>query len=227
MAKHANKGNSKGGGKQKSQSVKAQPGKAQPGKAQPGKAHSGKTQQQPADRIWTPSNMLSFLRILLVIPFAILLEDAYANQLLLGAICLLAYATDLLDGWIARTFEGESKLGRIIDPLADKIYITVAVIMMVVLEMLPVWFVLVVVLRDLIIFAGGMHLKSRTGILVQSNWLGKATVVAIGFTLLATIFHDGGRNMPQQVLMIISLALIVVSLYKYGERYLDLMRKHG
>ncbi len=182
---------------------------------------------QPADRIWTPSNMLSFLRVLLVIPFAMLLENAYANQLLLGAICMVAYATDLLDGWIARKFEGESKLGRIIDPLADKVYITVAVIMMVVLEMLPLWFVVVVILRDIIIFAGGMHLKKRTGILVQSNWLGKATVVAIGFTLLATIFHDGGRNTAQEVLIVLSVALIVVSLYKYGERYFDLLRKQG
>jgi len=184
-------------------------------------------QQTPSDRIWTLSNMLSFLRMLLVIPFAMLLEHAYVNQLWLGAICMVAYATDLLDGWIARKFEGESKLGRIIDPLADKVYIIVAVVMMVILEMLPLWFVLVIVLRDVIIFVGGMHLKKRTGILVQSNWLGKATVVAIGLTLLATIFHDGGRNMTQEVLIVISVALVVVSLYKYGERYFDLMRKHA
>lgn len=184
-------------------------------------------QTMASERIWTPSNMLSFLRMLLVIPFAMLLENAYANQLLLGAICMIAYATDLLDGWIARKFEGETKLGRIIDPLADKVYIIVAVVMMVIFEMLPLWFVAIVVLRDLVIFAGGMHLKQRTGILVQSNWLGKATVVAIGFTLLAAIFHDGGRNMPKEVLIVISVALIVVSLYKYGERYFDLMRKHG
>jgi CDP-diacylglycerol--glycerol-3-phosphate 3-phosphatidyltransferase len=186
-----------------------------------------KQQQAATDRIWTPSNMLSFLRVLLVIPFAVLLENAHANQLWLGAICMLAYATDLLDGWIARKFEGETKLGRIIDPLADKMFITVAVIMMVVLEMLPLWFVLVVVLRDVIIFVGGMHLRKRTGILVQSNWLGKAAVVAIGFTLLATIFHDGGRNTVQEVLIVLSVALIVVSLYKYGERYFDLLRKHA
>ncbi|MDT8324400.1 MAG: CDP-alcohol phosphatidyltransferase family protein [Bacteroidota bacterium] len=191
------------------------------------KKRAGKAKSTPSDRIWTPSNMLSFLRVLLVIPFVMLLENTYANQLWLGAICMIAYGTDLLDGWIARKFEGESKLGRIIDPLADKLFITVAVLAMVILELLPLWFVVLVVLRDVIIFIGGMHLRQRTGILVQSNMLGKATVVAIGLTLLATIFHDGGRNTVQEVLIVLSVALIVVSLYKYGERYRDLLRRHG
>jgi CDP-diacylglycerol--glycerol-3-phosphate 3-phosphatidyltransferase len=182
---------------------------------------------QAPDRIWTPSNMLSFLRVLLVIPFAMLLEHSYANQLLLGAICVVAYITDLLDGWIARKFDGESKLGRIIDPLADKVFITVAMLMMMVYEMLPVWFVLIVVLRDVVIFLGGMHLKKRTGLIVQSNMLGKAAVVAIGFTILSVIFDDGGRNTTQQVLMVLSLGLIAASMYMYGERYFKLLAKQG
>ncbi len=182
---------------------------------------------QLPDRIWTPSNMLSFLRVLLVIPFALLLQDVHQNQLLLGAIALIAYATDLLDGWIARTFEGESKLGRIIDPLADKIFIIVAVVIMVAEHLLPLWFVLVVVARDVIILFGGLHLRSRTGITVQSNMLGKATVVSIGLVLMAAIFSDGGRDTLFTMLMLISLGLIVASLYMYGERYVKLLRAHG
>lgn len=179
------------------------------------------------ERIWTPSNMLSFLRVLLVIPFAMLLRDVHENQLLLGAIALIAYATDLLDGWIARTFEGESKLGRIIDPLADKMFIIVAVVVMVAEELLPLWFVLVVVARDLIIMLGGLHLRKVTGITVQSNMVGKAAVVSIGLVLLAAIFSDGGRDTLFTMLMLISLGLSVASLYMYGERYVTLLRSHG
>lgn len=182
---------------------------------------------QPPDRIWTPSNMLSFLRVLLVIPFALLLQDVHENQLMLGAIALLAYASDLLDGWVARTFEGESRLGRIIDPLADKIFVVVAVIIMVSEELLPLWFVLVVVARDLIILLGGLHLRSRTGITVQSNMVGKAAVVSIGLVLLAAIFSDGGRDTLFTMLMVVSLGLITASLYIYGERYVKLLRSHG
>ena len=182
---------------------------------------------QPQDRIWTPSNMLSFLRVLLVIPFALLLRDVHENQLLLGAIALIAYASDLLDGWIARTFEGESRLGRIIDPIADKIFIIVAVVVMVTEELLPLWFVLVVVGRDLIILLGGLHLRSRTGITVQSNMVGKAAVVSIGLVLLAAVFGDGGRDTLFTMLMLVSLGLITASLYIYGERYVTLLRSHG
>lgn len=181
----------------------------------------------PPDRIWTPSNMLSFLRMLLVIPFAILLGDVHGNQLLLGAIALIAYATDLLDGWIARTFEGESRLGRIIDPLADKVFIIVAVVVMVVQELLPLWFVIVVVLRDIVILLGGLHLRKRTGVLVQSNMLGKATVVSIGLVLLAAIFGDGGRDTLFTLLLLLSLGLIAASFYTYGERYFRLLRGKG
>lgn len=179
------------------------------------------------DRIWTPSNMLSFLRVLLVIPFSLLLQDVHENQLLLGAVALIAYATDLLDGWIARTFEGESRIGRIIDPLADKMFIIVAVIVMVAEELLPLWFVLVVVARDLIILLGGLHLRKVTGITVQSNMLGKAAVVSIGLVLLAAIFGDGGRDTLFTMLMLVSIGLIVASLYMYGERYIKLLRSHG
>ncbi|PLX30571.1 MAG: hypothetical protein C0600_08025 [Ignavibacteria bacterium] len=182
---------------------------------------------QPSDRIWTPSNMLSFLRMLLVIPFALLLGNTHENQLYLAGIALFAYVTDLLDGWVARTFEGESRLGRIIDPLADKVFIIVAVLVMMIEELLPVWFVLIIVLRDIVIFAGGVYLKKRTGILVQSTMLGKAAVVSIGLVILWSLFHEGGTNALYDLLMVVSLALIVVSLYKYGERYVTLLRQHG
>ncbi|MBN1447019.1 MAG: CDP-alcohol phosphatidyltransferase family protein [Bacteroidetes bacterium] len=186
-----------------------------------------KSAARPPDRIWTPSNMLSFLRMLLVIPFALLLRDVHANQLLLAALALIAYATDLLDGWIARTFEGESRLGRVIDPLADKVFIIVAVIVMVAEEILPLWYVLIVVLRDVIILAGGLHLRNRTGILVQSTMLGKAAVVSIGLVLLAAIFTDSGHDTLFSLLMLVSLGLIAASLYTYGERYVSLLRGKG
>jgi cardiolipin synthase len=186
-----------------------------------------KSAAPPPDRIWTPSNMLSLLRMLLVIPFVILLSDAHQNQLYLAGIAILAYLTDLLDGWVARNFEGESRLGRIIDPLADKVFIIVAVVAMAFQEMLPPWFVVIIILRDIIIFAGGVHLKNRTGLLVQSTMLGKATVVSIGLVIMLSLFSEGGTDTPLNLLMMVSLALIVVSLYKYGERYFALMKKQG
>ena len=176
-----------------------------------------------AERIFTPSNLLSMLRALLVIPLILLFDQPRTNQLLIAGLCFFAYLTDLGDGWLARKYGGETKMGRIIDPLADKVYIIVFVLLMLDARMLPLWYVAAVIARDVIIFAGGMYLKQRTGQVVQSNMLGKATVVSIGLTLIVALFGEGGTNVTLQLFMFVSLGLVAASLYVYGERFLKLL----
>lgn len=177
-----------------------------------------------SEAIWTPSNMLSMLRMLLALPLAFLLQEPRGNMHWILIIGAAAYASDLLDGWLARQFGGESKFGRIIDPLADKVFITVTVFMMIAVGIVPLWFGVVVVVRDIIIFAGGIHLRAKSGVLVQSTMLGKATVVSIGVVLVAALFADG-RDTLLTLLMLLSLGFIVASLYNYGERYLRLIKQ--
>ncbi|MBR9974316.1 MAG: CDP-alcohol phosphatidyltransferase family protein [Bacteroidetes bacterium] len=181
--------------------------------------------RQASESIATPSNLLSIFRALLVIPLILLFDEPRSNQLLIAGLCFFAYLTDLGDGWLARKFGGETKMGRIIDPLADKVYITVFVLLMLDARMLPAWYVIAVIARDVIIFVGGMYLKQRTGQVVQSNMLGKATVVGIGFTLIAGLFGEGGTNVTLQLLMFVSLGLVAASLYVYGERFVKLLPK--
>lgn len=195
--------------------------------------HRGSTSKRNAapkhgsDSIVTPSNLVSLLRMLLVIPLVLLFDEPRTNQLSIAALALLAYLSDLADGWLARKFGGESNLGRIIDPLADKVFITAAVLLMIDKNMIPLWFAVVVIARDVIIFAGGMYLKQRSGLIVQSNMLGKAAVVSIGVVLVAALFGSGGTNITLTLLMMVSLGLIFASLYMYGERFFTLLRKAG
>lgn len=179
------------------------------------------------DRIITPSNLVSMFRMLLVIPLVLLFDQPRANQLMIAGVMLLAYASDLVDGWLARKFGGESSFGRIIDPLADKVVIIALVLLMVDARLLPLWFVIVVIARDVIIFTAGMYLRRRSGILAQSTMLGKATVVSIGLVLLVALFGSGGTNVFLQLLMFVSLGLIFASLYMYGERFFKLLPKSG
>ena len=178
-----------------------------------------------SDELWTPGNMISMLRMLLVIPLLYLLQEPYSNQIALLALALFAYGTDLLDGLVARQFGGESNFGRILDPLADKVFIIAAMLGMLAAGMLPLWFVLAVVARDVSIFIAGMYLKRKTGILVQSNYLGKAAVVAVGLTFLAALFSEGGRGLLLNLMMVLSLGLMSASLYMYGERFVKMLRK--
>lgn len=199
------------------------------GKPTGGGATEGKprTAAGASDRIATPSNIVSMFRMLLVLPLVLLFDQPRANQLAIAGVMLLAYASDLLDGWLARKFGGETNFGRIIDPLADKVVVIALMLLLMDARLLPLWYVIVVIARDLIIFAAGMYLRRRSGVLAQSTMLGKVTVVGIGLVMMAALFGSGGTNVLLQMLMFVSLGLIFASLYMYGERFFRLLRKAG
>ena len=171
-------------------------------------------------RIWTISNGLSLMRLLLVIPFALVISVEDFSRGVLLSIMLLAYITDLLDGFIARKFGQESDFGRIIDPLADKIFVLGAVLAFLSVGLLPLWYVLVVILRDVCIFFAGMILRKRTGVLAQSNYTGKAAVLAVGIVLMMSLFRDEIAVVVFDGALLVSLLLMAASLFAYGGRFI-------
>ncbi len=102
---------------------------------------------------WIP-NALTFLRILLIIPFALaLLAESYRLAL---AVFFVAAITDGFDGYLARHFNWRTRLGAIADPLADKALLITAYLMLTLTGVLPVWLFLLVLGRDLLIVVGGL-----------------------------------------------------------------------
>ncbi len=188
-------------------------------------------QQQTAtkrERVFTISNGLSFFRLLLTIPAVILLQQSYEYRMWIFGVAVIAYVSDLLDGFIARKFDGESSFGRILDPLADKVLVAGAVIVMVDQYLLPLWYVLVVLCRDAVILIAGILLRKRTAIVVQSTMMGKVAVAFVALVLLMALFQDVVPNTIFNFMLIVSLVLLVMSLYVYGERFLQMMkRKNG
>lgn len=102
---------------------------------------------------WIP-NALTFLRILLVVPFAISLWTAEYRLALL--IFFIAAVTDALDGFLARACDWRTRLGAIADPLADKALLIAAYLMLTVTGILPYWLFWLVLGRDLLIIGGGL-----------------------------------------------------------------------
>jgi cardiolipin synthase len=97
-------------------------------------------------------NALTLARLFLIIPFAILIyHGEYINVFY---IFVLAGFTDALDGWLARSFNWQSPLGAFIDPVADKLLITVSFIALALIGKLPWWLVSLVFFRDLTISIG-------------------------------------------------------------------------
>jgi len=174
----------------------------------------------------TVSNLLSLSRILLVALFAaIMVADVPSAELWGLGLLLLAMLTDKLDGDIARRFGQESTWGRILDPLADKIGVAVVSVVLVVLEMIPLWFVALLVLRDLLILLGGVLLRVRTGVVLPSNMAGKWTVGVIAVTLLLALLRapDGVQLAAQ----LISAVMAGISLVLYVQSYRRVRQGNG
>lgn len=132
------------------------------------------------------SNSLSILRIFLIIPMSIALINE--NLLLALFIAILAYTSDLLDGYFARKLNQVTELGKMLDPLADKLLLAAVVIILLFQSKIPLWFGIVLIGRDLLIIIGGLIVKNKIKYVPSSNIIGKLTIAIIGVTIVGIVF---------------------------------------
>jgi CDP-diacylglycerol--glycerol-3-phosphate 3-phosphatidyltransferase len=165
---------------------------------------------------WTLSNALSAFRMALAVPAALtLLADMRWVTFAIGVVGII---TDLLDGYIARVRNEISDLGKILDPLADKICVAGVVVALLIKGELPVWFVAVVMGRDLLIVLGGMLVERRTGEVLPSNYPGKVAALTMAITLLLILARvDQTWITP---FFWLTLGLLAISLVLYIRRAL-------
>jgi len=133
------------------------------------------------DRVFTVPNALSLLRLFMV-PVVVALLLARADALG-AAFFVLAAATDFLDGRIARR-AGPTRLGQILDPLADRLMLSSVAVVLAVRGLLPVWAVAILVGRDLLALLGSLVVGSK----IRVNRVGKAaTAVLMGSVALVVV----------------------------------------
>lgn len=102
-----------------------------------------------AERVWTVPNLISFVRLLLIPVFAWLIVAEH--DVLALVVLAAAGLSDWADGFIARRFDQTSRLGRVLDPAADRLYIFVALVGLAYRELVPWWLVAVIVARELVL----------------------------------------------------------------------------
>ncbi len=184
------------------------------------------------------SNLVSMSRFLLLGAACwLLLEQQFHFACL---FIFLIWLSDLLDGYLARSRNEISELGKIIDPLADKTAVISIVLIMLVLNLIPSWYVIITVLRDALILAGGLYLNSKKNIVLQSNWMGKLAVFTIGFTLFLSIFAAGSHlgqfgnyfsyhseitELLYRVMLFLSLGMMILSVLSYFKRFLIITKQ--
>lgn len=185
------------------------------------------------------SNLLSLSRFLLL---GITVFFLMREELLLALLFIfLIWISDLMDGYFARSRNEISELGKIIDPVADKVSIITIVFVLLIKGIIPFWYVLITVARDLLILIGGLYLKSNRNIVLQSNWLGKIAVFTIGLTLFLSIFQLGALKgnfgnffmyhtefveLLYGISILISLVMILISVISYFNRFMQFFKKN-
>lgn len=191
-----------------------------------------------AERLWTPANVVTVVRICLVPAFVVALLSPWpqwmglvdftdqAKSLVAAGVFILISCTDWVDGYLARSRGEVTDFGKFMDPLADKILVAAALLALVELQALPSWPVLIILAREFIVSGVRMVAASR-GEVIAASWYGKAKTVFQIVAIVLFIVKDGlelpdaaaAMGSPLYVtswaVMVVALVLTIVSMADY------------
>jgi CDP-diacylglycerol--glycerol-3-phosphate 3-phosphatidyltransferase len=150
-------------------------------------------------------NALTLLRILAVpVVVVALLGETPNGDALAAGVFALAALTDGLDGYFARSRDAVTTFGKLMDPLADKLLVTAALISLVSLDRLEAWVAMVIIAREIAV-TGLRAIAAERGIVISASWLGKVKTV---LQIAAVIALIAANPAPAWVDALVYLALI-------------------
>ena len=165
-------------------------------------------------------NLLTYLRVILIpIIYYALTRGQLPAAALLGGLAML---TDIFDGVLARKLNQNSELGKILDPLTDKIFIALFVIYVVRHRDFPVWAAALIISRDVLIITLGVIFSGRHKQIPVSNFLGKVTALSWGILLVVYVMEWENLKIPALGL---SVALLSASVFSYANRFMSGMKE--
>lgn len=171
-------------------------------------------------------NLISVFRICLV-PVFILVYFSDANDTKVYAVGVYALATfsDFLDGFLARRFEASSNLGKILDPLGDKM-MTVSVMACITIDkVIPVWAVIVAVVKELLMGAGGIVLYNLAHEEIPpSNLIGKTSTVVFFLVCVTLMLFRDIPGAAAVIMISVAIALMFIALASYINTYITVMK---
>jgi len=157
-------------------------------------------------------NIITALRFLLVPPVVILLlQERFTAALIVFGVAGLS---DGLDGFLARRFDWRSRLGGIMDPLADKLLVVSSFVTLGWLGLIPAWLVLLVILRDLVIIAGATFYHMRIEQFeAEPSVASKLNTVAQVLLVLAVLYSSGIQTLPVMLMDVLLYGVLVTTLW--------------
>ncbi len=174
-------------------------------------------------------NKLTIFRVILILPFVLLLLGGYHEwgwftaifggimeyvDYIALAIFIIACLTDLLDGHIARKYNLVTNFGKFMDPLADKLLVCAALIALVEMGRIPSWVVIVIISREFII-SGFRLIASDNGVVIAASYWGKFKTTFQMIMVCLMIANIEAIALLTNIIMWVALILTVVSLVDY------------
>lgn len=175
------------------------------------------------NNLFTIPNLLSLSRII-ILPLVVYIikNNFFYKNLFIILFLLFFIATDYFDGYLARKLKKTSKLGKILDPLADKICIITISYLITKYKSFPLWAFYIILVREFIVIIGSTILIKKKDFIPISNIIGKASVFFISLSILGYLFLSE-HNLIPYTLLIIGLTLYIISFFLYLLRYLKIM----
>lgn len=157
-------------------------------------------------------NILTSIRIALIPMFVVLF---YMNQLMLALLTfVVAGITDVLDGYIARKYNLVSDVGKVLDPLADKLMLMAVLICLASANLVPFWVLIIIAIKEVFMVYGGIRLYfSKTQIIIPSNIYGKLGTVAFYFAIFLVLIE--APSLLASSVMYFAIVVALIAFYKY------------
>lgn len=185
-------------------------------------------QTEQCDKVFTPANVVTLIRICLVPVFVIVLVSPWPEyfgaelvtesfkRYIAAGIFVLISATDWLDGYLARSRGEVTDFGKFMDPLADKILVVAALMALIELDALPSWVALIIVAREFIV-SGVRMVAASKGEVIAASWYGKFKTVFQMIAIVLFTVKDGYMSGPfnaaiSDALWVVSWAVMIVAL---------------
>ncbi|SHF93762.1 CDP-diacylglycerol--glycerol-3-phosphate 3-phosphatidyltransferase [Fodinibius roseus] len=174
--------------------------------------------------LFTWSNLISVSRILVAIPI-VYLHYTSGREITWTITLLVFYGiiSDYLDGYVARRTNQISEWGKILDPVADKFCAFLLFSYAVYIDLIPLWFFVVEIVRDVIIMGGSLYIRKLRGKVAMAEMSGKVSVNALGLYWLSVFFYPEAGPV-HLVLMGNSLALMIFSFFDYLHRFNEIRK---
>lgn len=179
--------------------------------------------------LFTVPNLITYVRFILIIPFAFFfLKEQYISS----AICIgLSGLTDCFDGLAARKLNQVTSLGKILDPIADKLTLLVVVVCMVIFVPVVLPVLIVLLLKDVLMLLGGTDLINKGITPPAAKWYGKVGTVVFYISVCIIVFLKAILNYENFALDLTLLSVtaltMIFALYQYGKIYIQLIKEYN